>query len=150
MHATLYVADDIQSLADGKTLMVGVYTDRVLVMNVPPDAIEAVSQGTFIGLATLALMVTISDIEPGEHIAVPRIALPDGRPSPNQIDSAPFSVPVGGAANLLFKLQPFFISGAGRYTLTVEVGGSPVSADFEVRLAPIINTASPATLPAVR
>lgn len=137
MQATLYVADDIQSLADGKTLMVGVFTDRVVVLKAPPDVLETVSKGTPIGLAALSLMFTITGLEPGEHVSAPRITLPNGEPSPNQVAPGPFSVPKGGAANLLLKLQPFFVIGPGKYDVTVEVDGVPVSADFEVRLAPI-------------
>lgn len=137
MQATLYVADDIQSLAEGKTLMVGVFTDRVVVLNVPPETVEMVNKGTPLGLAALALMFTITDIEPGEHVGAPRITLPNGEPSPNQVEPSPFSVPKGGAANLLLKFQPFFVIGAGKYDVTVEVDGVPVSADFEVRVAPV-------------
>ena len=137
MEATLYVADDIQLLADGKTLMVGVYTDNVLVLQVPPQVISEVSLERPIGLAALALMFTITDIAAGEHTGAPRITLPDGRPSPNQINVAPFVVAAGGAANLLFKLQPFLISGAGVYHVTVDVDGTPVDSTFHVRLLPI-------------
>ena len=38
MDVFLYVADDIQPLADSKTLMVGVFTDRVVTLNIPKDA----------------------------------------------------------------------------------------------------------------
>lgn len=137
MQATIYVADDIQSLAEGKTLMVGVFTDRVIVLNVPPEAREMVNKGEPIGLAALSLMFTITGIEPGEHVGVPRITLPNGEPSPNHAEPSPFSVPKGGGANLLFKFQPFFVVGPGKYDVTVDVDGVPISADFEVRLAPL-------------
>ena len=135
MQATLYVADDIQSLAEGKTLMVGVFTDRVVVLNVPPDAREMVNKGEPIGLASLSLMFTITGLDAGEYVGTPQITLPNGEPSPNQAEPSPFSVPKGGAANLLLRFQPFFVVGAGRYDVTVAVDGVSVSADFEVRLA---------------
>ncbi len=137
MQANLYVADDIQSLADGKTLMVGVYTDRVLLLNVPPEVLEKVNEGPPIGLATLSLMFTITGLEPGEHTCAPLITLPNGQPSPNAVAPGSFSVRKGGAANLVWKFMPFFIIGPGKYDVTVKVDGVPVSADFEVRLAPI-------------
>jgi hypothetical protein len=136
MQATLFVADDIQSLAEGKTLMVGVFTDKVVILNVPPEAIDKLSHGMPIGLGALSLMFTITDIAPGTYLGSPHITLPDGNPSPNKLAPAEFSVPKGGAANLLLKLQPFIVPAAGKYIVAVDVDGQTVSADFEVRLAP--------------
>lgn len=134
MEALLYVADDIKSLADQKTLMVGVYTDRVLVVHVPKDD-PTPSLDIPIALMKLSLMLTVIGLTPGVYEAQPVLTLPDGSPSPNRINPAPFSVQPGGAANLLFELTPFIVPMAGKYKLGITVDGAQgsVESTFEVR-----------------
>lgn len=133
MEVLIYVADDIQSLADQKTLMVGVYTDRVLVVHLPKDAPEIASQETPIGIPSLSVMFTVIGLEPGEHQGQPKLLYPDGSLSPGDLQPFKFSVAPGGAANLLFKFAPFIMPQAGKYTVAVAVDDVPLEAFFEVR-----------------
>jgi hypothetical protein len=132
MEVFFYVADDIQSLAANKTLMVGVYTDRVIVLNSSKDAPVKPSVDTPIGLPSLAVMLSITGLVPEERTVAPVLKFPDGSPSLNTIAPMKFATSPTGSANLLFKFTPFIVTLPGKYTLSLTIDGQPVDASFEL------------------
>lgn len=137
MEVFIYVADDIQVLAGGKTLLVGLYPDRVVVVQVPKDPPFKPSADTPIGISSLSLMLTVVGLEPGELRVTPRMLLPDGSPSPQQPTPNRVTVVPDGSANLIFKLTPFLVTQGGQYKLLVEIGGKVIEASFEVRIVEV-------------
>lgn len=132
MKLLLYVADEFKTLEGGKTLAVGLFTDRVVVLNVPKDVPEPTTELPYgIPLGLLACVVG-SPIEEVHGTAA--ITPPSGQPA---MPAAKISgrAPGAGAMNFLFRFDPFLMTGAGVYTLTVALEGfEPLSETFELRV----------------
>lgn len=132
MKLLLYVADEFKTLEGGKTLAVGLFTDRVVVLNVPTDVPEATTELPYgIPLGLLACVVESPTLEVHGTAA---ITTPSGQPlmPPREIGG---QAPTGGAMNFLFHFERFLMTGAGVYTLTVALDGlEPLSETFEIRV----------------
>lgn len=132
MKLLLYVADEFKTLEGGKTLAVGLFTDRVVILNVPVDIPEPTAEVPYgIPLGLLACIVD-SPLEEVHGTAV--IAPPAGQPvvARAEIDGRSLGA---GAMNFLFRFDPFPMTGAGIYTVTVALDGlEPLSETFELRV----------------
>ena len=130
MTLHLYIADDIQSLQDGKTLMVGVYTDRVVLVNVPrgfvhdPDAPLASSK--------LCFLVNVSDLVPGAHTVSLTIEGPSGQRRKQIGDERRFEIQPKSSANFVAALSPFAIKKFGICNLIVVLDGNTHHLPFEL------------------
>lgn len=135
MDTFFYVADDIQSLADGKTLMVGVYPDRVLLVNFPKGSNARPTLENPMAIGSLAMMVTVSGLLAGERTVQPVLTFPDGSPAPINLTPLTFRTELGRSANLLLKFTPFLIAQEGNYTLSMTIDDTLVESSLEVRFA---------------
>lgn len=134
MESFFYVADDVQTLADGKLLLVGLYADRVLVMNIPRSAGVKLSAETPAGIASLAVVLTLVGLAPGEMTLATRLVLPDGTQSMQQLPDQKLKVVAGGSNNVVLKFSPFIVPQAGTYTLSTAFDGQVIESRFEVRM----------------
>lgn len=149
MRLQLLIADHFDTLANGKVVALGLFTDRVVVMNLPADMAAPTVEMPF-GL-DLGLLLTLSDTVLNGADAEVSIHPPGGLPSVAVIRMAGLSVNPGASANLLTKLQPLIIPCPGVYEVQVKVGGQVMTDSFEVRIVPLpaATAAQPvATLPA--
>ena len=132
MKALLYVADNFQSLQDGKVLAVGLYSDKVVILNIPIDAPEPSSKLPF-GIS-LGLLVCLLDL-PAEDVSGNISILP---PSGHALVSPmTFAVPAqaGRSANIVLALNPFLVSEPGLYQVVVDIADVRISESFEIRMS---------------
>jgi len=134
MESFFYLADDIQELAGGKLLLVGLYADRIVYIGLPPSGEKPTSEKPF-GIPNLALMLNLRELKPGDHAIGMRILLPDGTPMTDELAPRQSTVLASGAHNVIVKLSPFPVKQFGRYTLSVQVDDEVVTAAFFLRMA---------------
>lgn len=132
MKLALFVADEFKALEGGKTLAVGLFTDRVVVLNVPRDVPAPSQEGPY-GMR-LGLLACLLDLPKSELTATVTIQPPSG-PTRMKVDSVSVKGLVGGSTNLLFQIEPFLVTGAGNYTLVLDLDGvERLSETFELRV----------------
>lgn len=132
MKLNLYVADEFRTLEGGKTLAIGLFTDRVVVLNIPRDA-PPPSQDMPYGLP-LSLLACLVDLPAAEVKGSMKVLPPTG--------DAVMSVPsvagkgsVGGSTNMIFRFDPFLMTGEGKYTAVLTFEGlAELSETFELRI----------------
>lgn len=155
MQLHLLIADHFETLASGKVLAVGLFTDRVVVMQVPaeePDPSPKVPYATDLGL-----LLTLSDA-PATQLEVEVRILPPG--GGQAVGIAPFGglrITGGHSVNILTKLKPMLVPQAGVFTVEAQVGDETLRASFEIRihrlppsLPPQAPTGTVSTAPAKR
>jgi hypothetical protein len=126
MKSFFLVADDIQQLAMGKTMAVGIYADHVILLNVPANGPLGVP-----ALAKLHMMLTVRGLPVGEHDARAEIVLPDGSTAPRILPMKISALPEQ-AATFIFAFAPFPVPQEGRYLLRVHVAGETIENDFTI------------------
>jgi hypothetical protein len=140
----LYVADEFKSLEGGKTLAVGLFTDRVVVLNIPRDVPPPTREVPY-GVP-LGLLACVMDAPATELNGLASIAPPSG-PSTMSLPRVSTKGPVGGSHNLRFHLDPFLMTEEGNYTFSLEFDGFPrLSETFEFRIRKVDNSATEAVL----
>ena len=132
MRTALYVADVAQSLADGKLSIMGLYTDRVLQMVAEANA--GPSSELPFGVTVLSIVITIMDLEPGEHDVQIRLIEPNGDPYPSPIPNRRLRMLPGGSANVLMSFAPFVVRHFGRFDIMITADDSVNAREsFEIR-----------------
>lgn len=143
MNGLLYVADNFQILQDGKVLAVGMFADRVVVLNVPEEAPEPSREMPFgIQLGFLMCLRDLPSVKVSGNVS---IEPPDGKPliSPFAFSA---SGSIGGSVNIIVSLNPFLISCAGNYRVLFETEMGVISESLEIRVERIKqNPAAPVT-----
>lgn len=132
MQINLQIADHFDLLANGKVLAVGLFPDRVVVMQVPAEAPEPSAELPY--ATDLGLLLTLSDAPAAPLEGEVRILSPgDGR----AVGVLPFgglNISGGQSANILSKLRPLMVQQAGVFTVEAQVGDETARASFEVRI----------------
>jgi hypothetical protein len=132
MEAVLFVADDIQPLAGGKLLVVGLYADRVL--SIARDlAIEQATPGAVPAVNQMCLMVTLIGLPVGKYEATTAFVAPDGSEFAKPVPSRLIDMTAGRSCNLLVKIAPFATPLAGSYKVVTSVGEHRFENSFEIR-----------------
>ena len=132
MKLLLYVADEFKTLEGGKTLAVGLFTDRVVVLNVPRDAPSPTAELPY-GIP-LGLLACLIDVPKTELAGSATIQPPSGATVMRVPSVLVKPATVGGSANVVFRLDPFLMTGEGIYTLALELEGESLSETFELRV----------------
>ena len=137
MELMLYVADDIQTMSNGKCVAMGLYTDRVIQIDDAQGKGRRPSPAEPAGMSSLGLLATIMGLPGGKHEVVAFLVDPSGRKMPYEIPSQVADVPTNATGvNLLFNFAPFVIPLLGLYKFVVAVDGRELEATFEVRETP--------------
>lgn len=127
MESFFIIADDIQLMATGKTIVVGLYSDQIIMLHVhwnrPPNST--------LNVAKLNMMLTFRGLKPGQHDVQADIRFPDGTPAPN-LATVKLDVQKGRSAVLIFAFAPFPLPQEGTYRLRVRVAGETVVNTFTV------------------
>lgn len=132
MKLILYVADEFKTLEGGKTLAVGLFTDRVVVLKIPRSVPPPTPEMPY-GLP-LGLLACVLDLPKAEISGSGSIATPTG-PSAMKMPGFSAKGVAGGATNLQMRFDPFLVTAAGLYTLTLSIDGfEPLSETFELRI----------------
>lgn len=127
MESFFIIADDIQRLPNDKVFAMGIYSDRVLVLNIAPNQ----QQGSHIAITKLHMLVTMRGLPVGEHDVGAAIVYPDGTSAP-KLTPAGMSVLAKGSAALFFGFAPFPVPQEGRYTLKLEIAGETIENHFTI------------------
>lgn len=135
MKFDLFVADHFDTLASGKTVAVGLYTDRTIVLNVPinvPDVSEAPYA------VTVSALACISGLVPGPCNVELWIEDKDG----NQlgwfaVSSIPIVAEAGKSTNCVFRFNPFLVSYEGEYQIALRTGESVFKQSLWIKIARI-------------
>lgn len=134
MQLHLYVADQVDTLSSGKTLLFGLYADRVILLHIPPDDPGPSSErphGAF-----LSFLVCISGLSPGEHEVRIAILDPSGKQvmtAAPQAGSTAVSVGAGQSVNIVLPAAQITFTQLGYFAVVVDVDGTPVESGFEIR-----------------
>ena len=121
------IADEIQLLAAGKTMAVGIYADRVISLHVAPNH----PPGFAHALAKLHMMVTMQGLPSGEQEVQAEIVFPDGTRGP-KVRPVRILVLPEQSATVIFGFVPFPMAQEGRYLLSLHVAGKTVENHFTV------------------
>jgi hypothetical protein len=133
MEVTLYVAEDIQTLENQKLLMVGVFADRVILLNVPKGTPKP-SAATPMAMSTLSLSLTVAGLPPESYTVTLSLKSPSGVEIMQDRSPREFAVTEGSALNLIVKSTPFVMVEDGLYTLSASIGDQTASGTFVVKV----------------
>lgn len=145
MKLILYVADEFKTLEGGKTLAVGLFTDRVVVLNIPqstPPPSQEMPYGVPLGI-----LACLTDLPKAELTGSMTINPPSGKPVISVL-ACTAKGSIGGATNLSFRFDPFLMTDEGVYTLVFAFEGfENLSETFELRIKRIDDaTATPVAM----
>lgn len=129
MHLRLFIADDINQLADSKPLLIGVYTDDILILNVP----EVAPQDVPFALANLGLVASVTQCVPGSHSASVSILSPSGEPA-WQLPELRFEASPMGSANILLRTGPIAVRESGEFSFRIRANDQELAYPFEIRI----------------
>ena len=131
MKGLLYVADNFQTLQDGKVLAVGLYPDKVVVMNIPVDAPEPSRELPF-GI-NLGLLLCLVDL-PSDDVAGKITILPPSGHTLAPAMSFAVQARAGRSANIVLVANPLLVSEPGLYQVVVDIADLHIAESFEIRM----------------
>ena len=137
MEVALYVADDIQNLASGKLLMVGVYADRRIIMSVPKGAV--MNSENKAGVPMLCVLVSVIGVDAGEHKCRAEMYYPDGSPLSQPQETTVMVAPPHRALNFIQRFTPFTFWEEGGYAVHITVDGQEFVNKFDIAFQEIEN-----------
>lgn len=132
MKTLLYIADNIQQIADGKLLMFGVYPDHVVQLNFPKEVLARPSKEMPTVIPAITIAVVLFDLPPGKREIAPKILLPTGEVSQN-MSAISVETLEANTVNLLFNFAPLLVPMEGRYQLEFEVDGEKLSFPLTIK-----------------
>lgn len=132
MHCELFIADHFDTLASGKVLAVGLFTDRVVVLRPGQGAPEATAETPY--AHELSLLLMLKDLPPGKHVSRMTVSPPGANKPPVELRLPELELPAGQSANLIVKLAPLLVPRAGDFEVNVHVGDERQTLTFEVRI----------------
>jgi hypothetical protein len=141
MKMLLYVADDVKTMEGGKTMAIGLFTDRVVILNIPASA-PAPTQEVPFGVP-LTLLACVMDLPATELTGTAKITPPSGIPlMPEQSFQAKGEI--GGSTNIQMRFEPFLLSSEGVYTLNLRFDGfEQLSETLELRIKRVDRAKAP-------
>lgn len=146
MRLNLLIADHFDTLASGKILAVGLFTDRIVMLQTPagvPAPTPARPHG-----ADLALLLTLMDVPAGPLQGEVRVLPP--QPGAEPVMRAPFKgvlTETGVGINVPIQLRPLLVPAVGMFTVEVQVNDQLLREQFEVRLRQRVDEPMPALEP---
>lgn len=132
MKSFFYLADSVQQLLGGKTIVMGLYTDKVVLFEAPPGAPDP-SDALPYGAPSLSLVFALAGLPAGRHEISVRLVGPDGNEYPGMQAAADLHASAEGSANLILNFTPFRVSAFGVFTLKVTILGTEFIETFEIR-----------------
>lgn len=133
MDSFLYIADDIQTLSDGKMLVVGLYSDRTLNIGRDSASGEHSPPGTVPAVAQMCLMVTLTDVPEGTYEASTAFLAPDGTEFAKPVPVRSVVSTTGRSSNFLVRIAPFALPMPGTYKVITTLGAHRFEDSFQVR-----------------
>lgn len=130
MKTQLLVADYVARLDNGKMAVMGLYADRLIVLQMPPLQ----EQTAPAGIQSLSFLMTLFELQAGSYDLHACVRLPDL--SVNWETDMPRIEPqITGPATFAFTVAPFPMPQEGTYTFEMTLGDAFMTEAFEVRYA---------------
>ena len=131
MKIKFLVAEEIRPELSGKSMVIGLFPDDVLLMqgkrpdNAPPEMPE--------GIDRLSFLLNVSELPEGKHHFKGNISDPSGAPY-NPISSlGEETMPKGISRSIIVEIKPFIVKSKGIYHFNLYVDDELTSFPFEIR-----------------
>jgi hypothetical protein len=131
MKIKFLVAEEVRPELSGKSTVIGLFPDDVLIMqgkrpeNAPPEMPE--------GIDRLSFLMNVSDIPEGKHHFKGNISDPSGEPYNPVSDLGEEILPKGISRTIVVEMKPFIVKKKGVYHFNLYVDDELISFPFEVR-----------------
>jgi hypothetical protein len=135
MDLILYVADDIQTLINGKQVLTGLYPDRVVIALSKPEWPEGPTEQAPFAIQTLSLLVCLTGMPVGRHDVDFDILSPTGQPMQYSRRGMQTEAQENGSVSLVIQISPFVFQHLGNYVVRVRASGLEATGVFEMRVA---------------
>lgn len=133
MKLRLYLADMIEPQANGKLAVLGLFTDLVIGLNVPPGSPDPTPEAAF--GTDVVLMLTLTGLPVGAANGEVQLFAPGLDSMPVVRIKFPFRIPEAGAGvNIPVALRPLPIPALGTFTVEFRAGAVILRETFEVRV----------------
>lgn len=130
MKFELLIADAIDTLANGKLAAVGIYADKVLLVQVGDEDFGRQVQY----MLNLTAAITVMGAEPGEHkFDIALLAPGEEGEGKVLVRDATYEAEKGASANFLVAVSPFAGTQFGEYKFVVNFDGQKYTLPFEIR-----------------
>lgn len=133
MDVLLYVADDFKVMENQKLLAIGLYPDRVVVLNATSVKSTPPSPDSPSVLEALSFMLCVRGIEPGRRAYSLEVIGPSGKATGAIAPPQTGVVPPNAPLNLAFRFAPYIVTALGKHVVRLTVDGVVLDSDFEVR-----------------
>jgi hypothetical protein len=136
MKLYLYVAQQFQMLEGKQVLSIGLFTDRVVLVGVPPDFQPSAAVPVGIPISFIACL---TDVDKAESVTVyPEVVKPDGEVNSKQVVSPTrMNLVPGKGHNIVLKFDPLLVDGPGIHHVRLRFeDGRVLSESFELRFNP--------------
>jgi hypothetical protein len=131
----LYMAEDFRQEVNGKVSAVGLYPDRTIVFGVPAGGPEPTKEAPMF-IKSLGFLLNISNLLSEVEISIDIVG--DGGITPFLTSHRYGPVVPGRSINLIGIMEPCAVTSLGKKVLSVSLGNSKYSFDFEFRRDPEI------------
>jgi hypothetical protein len=132
MKLILTLADQFETLANGKTLALGLYSDRIVIMVVPEELPPPTTESPY--ALDISVLVTVTDLPSEKMDAAIRIFEPNEAAPVREMRMPGLSVQAGESINVIFKLSPLLIRGSGVFKVEFEEASTTLTETFEARV----------------
>lgn len=130
MKLNFYLADEVRSEQSGKQMLLGLYPDKVVIVNIPHNQGDNTPEGYI--LDKLSFLVSVGDAI-GKHSASVQIISPSGKPLGEETALPDFELKEGKSHSLVIESKPFPFSETGNYKLIIILDKEPHEFIFEIR-----------------
>jgi hypothetical protein len=141
MQLRIHIADHFDTLASGKVLAVGLFPDRVVLLNLPADAPEPSVDVPF--AFDLDLLITLTGPQEEPVACDVRVLAPGAAPPVANLHAPSLQIAGGSSTNIASKLRPLLVPQAGLFTVEVTCGDQTLRDSFEVRLKRVASSREP-------
>ncbi len=145
MDLHFYVADDFKVMLDGKLVAVGLFPDRVVVLQIGMEAPAPTAESPI--SVPLVFVACLAGAKDGEFEVSGRITAPSGKvvldyPKHRTMLSSMAS------ATMILKASPLVVPEPGLYQVVFSIGRQRLKSSFEVRVARVKGGSMPQSLSA--
>lgn len=121
MQVDLFMADMFDTLQSGKLVALGLYTDRTMVLHIPPEAPTPSEENPVAVPVTLCFC--IQGLDDTEHTFKLSFEGPDGSASPMRLGGN-FKGRTGSSGNLVHRFEPFLLNQIGPHQAILDIDGT--------------------------
>lgn len=143
MNVRYFISDDVRQEVNGKTSVVGLYADNVIVLNNQntDGSVQSITKETPLAIDRLSILINVSDIVGLLEFEF-QIIDPDGNSHTEKATIGKAELEKGMSYNLIVQAVPFTFHIPGIYKLRFYVNGEFSDLPFEIRINQNANLAA--------